>query len=111
VRDSQDSKGRTLDEMAYSQGREHVEATYSRKTGPQVRDGVAILQSKFLTCICSCLKELKGWKWRGSWRKAGPATGPKWNQAEVARPETVTEAMWYSEKRSLSWLSHKRPNK
>ena len=43
VRDSQDSKGGTLDEMPYSRERELVEPTYSRKTGHQVRDGVAVV--------------------------------------------------------------------
>ena len=33
VRDSQDSKGGTLDEMPYSGERELVESTSSRKTG------------------------------------------------------------------------------
>jgi hypothetical protein len=45
VRDSQDSKGGTLDEMPYSGDRELVEPTSSRKTVHQVRDGVAIPQS------------------------------------------------------------------
>jgi hypothetical protein len=36
VRESQDSKGGTLDEMPNSSEREHVESTSSRKTGPQV---------------------------------------------------------------------------
>ena len=46
MRDSQDSKGRTLDEMPNSRERELIEPTFSRKTGHQVREGVAILQSK-----------------------------------------------------------------
>jgi hypothetical protein len=47
VRDSQDSKGGTLDEMPYSEEEKKlVEPTSSRKTGHQVRNGVAILQSK-----------------------------------------------------------------
>ena len=45
VRDSQDSKGGTLDEMPNSRERELIEPTSSRKTGHQVRDGVAIPQS------------------------------------------------------------------
>ena len=45
VRDSEDSKGGTLDEMPVSREREFVEPTSSRKTGHQVRDGVAIPQS------------------------------------------------------------------
>ena len=45
VRDSQDSKGGTLDEMPNSRERELIEPTSNRKTGHQVRDGVAIPQS------------------------------------------------------------------
>ena len=45
VRDSQDSKGGTLDEMPDSRERELIEPTTSRKTEHQVRDGVAIPQS------------------------------------------------------------------
>jgi hypothetical protein len=53
-----------------------------------------------LTHNCSCLKELQGWKWRGTWGKEGPATGPKWDpaQGEVPRPDTITEAMERSQK-------------
>ena len=40
MRDSQDSKGETLDEMPYIGERELVEPTSSKKTGHQVRDGV-----------------------------------------------------------------------
>jgi hypothetical protein len=64
VRDSQDSKGGTLDEMSYNGKRELVESTSSRKTGHQVRDGVAIPQSKTVTQNSSCLKELQGQKCR-----------------------------------------------
>ena len=52
VRDSQDSKGRTLDEMLYSGERTLVEPTSLRETVPQVKDEVA----KILTHNCSCLK-------------------------------------------------------
>jgi hypothetical protein len=37
-----DSKGRTLDKMPDSRERELIEPTSSRKTGHQVRDGIAI---------------------------------------------------------------------
>ena len=57
VRDPQESKGGTLDEMHNSGERKLIEPTSSRKTGHQVREGVAIPQSK-LTYNCSCLKEL-----------------------------------------------------
>jgi hypothetical protein len=43
--DSQDSKTETSDEMSYFEERELVELTCSRKSGNQVRDGVAIPQS------------------------------------------------------------------
>ena len=46
VRDSQDSKGVSLDEMHESGESRLIEPTSSRKTRHQVRDGVAILQSK-----------------------------------------------------------------
>jgi hypothetical protein len=45
-RDSQDSKGGTLDEMPDSRERELIERTSSKNTGHQVRDGVAIPQSQ-----------------------------------------------------------------
>jgi hypothetical protein len=37
VRDSQDSKGKTLDEMPYSRERELVESISRRKTGHQIQ--------------------------------------------------------------------------
>jgi hypothetical protein len=46
MRDSQDSKGETLDEMSYIEEREIVEPTCSKKTGQQFRDGFSIPQSK-----------------------------------------------------------------
>jgi hypothetical protein len=42
LRDFQDSKGGTLDEMPYSREKELVEPISSRKSGYQMRDGVAI---------------------------------------------------------------------
>ena len=45
VRDSQYSKGGTLDEMPKSRERELIDPTSSRKTGHQVRDRVTIPQS------------------------------------------------------------------
>ena len=46
VRDSQDSKGGTIDETPNSKEREHIEPIYSRKTGLQMRERRAILQSQ-----------------------------------------------------------------
>jgi hypothetical protein len=45
VRDSQDSKVGTLDEMSDSREKKLIETTSIRKTGYQVREGVAIPQS------------------------------------------------------------------
>jgi hypothetical protein len=42
VRDSQDLKGGTLDEMLYIGEKELVDHTSSRKSGNQVRDGFSI---------------------------------------------------------------------
>jgi hypothetical protein len=57
--DSQDSKGGTLGEMSYSGARELVDPSFSKKTGHQVKDGVAIPQLKILTQNCSSLKEMQ----------------------------------------------------
>jgi hypothetical protein len=46
VRDSQHSKGGTLDKMPYSRERELIDPTSSGKTGHQVRDSVSFPQSK-----------------------------------------------------------------
>ena len=63
VRDSQDSKGGTLDEIPYSGEWELVDPTSSRKTVHKMMEGghptVKILTHNFF-----CLKELQGWKWR-----------------------------------------------
>jgi hypothetical protein len=64
VRDSQDSKGGTLDKMPYSGERELVELISSRKTGHQMRDGGCHPTVKTLIHKYSCLKDLQGWKWR-----------------------------------------------
>ena len=45
VRDSQDSKGGTLDESPNSKERELIDFASRRKIGHQVRDGVALPQS------------------------------------------------------------------
>ena len=46
VRDSQDSKGGTLDEMANCTERELLEPTFSRKTGYQMRERCTITYSQ-----------------------------------------------------------------
>jgi len=74
MRDSQDSKRGTLDEMFYRGEQGLVESTSSRMTGHQVRDGVVIPQSKFGP-ITSYLKELQEQKWKRACGKGGPVTG------------------------------------
>jgi hypothetical protein len=46
VRDFQDPKGGTLDEIPYSREKKIIKTTSSRKTGHQGREGVAMPQSK-----------------------------------------------------------------
>ena len=75
MRDSQDPKGGMLDEMPYS--RELEESTFSTKTGHQVRDDIAIPQSKTLTHNCSCVKEVQGQKSEKSQRKRTSSDRPK----------------------------------
>jgi len=63
VRESQDSKRGTLDEMPYSGERELIEPTSSRNMGHH-KGWSCYPPVKALTHNCSCLKELQGWKWR-----------------------------------------------
>jgi hypothetical protein len=66
------------------------------RTSPAERQGIKRHPTvKTLIHICSCLKELQGWKWRGAWEKEGPLTDPKQDppQKEVPRPDTITGAM------------------
>jgi len=69
MRDSQDAKGGTIVVMSYSREGKLIEPTFSRKTGHQVRDWVAIPQSKTLPHNYSCLKEMQGQNWRRNLRK------------------------------------------
>ena len=91
------SKGRTLDEMPYSSERELVKPTSSRKKGHQVRDGVAIPQSKFQPIIVPIQKNCRD---KNGEVTEGPVTGPKWDpaQEEAPRTNTITEAMKCSKK-------------
>jgi hypothetical protein len=78
VRDSQNSKGETFDEMPYTGERELLESTSSRKTGHQVEGWgchptVETLTQNF---VLSCLKELQDQKWRRAQGKGSPVTGP-----------------------------------
>ena len=53
MRSSQDTKGGALDEMPYIEKRKVVEPTSRRKTGHEVRDGVAISQLHLSPIIVS----------------------------------------------------------
>jgi hypothetical protein len=59
VRDSQDSKWGTLDEMLYSGKRELIEPTSTRVSGYQVRDGVTIPLSKLWSIILPVWKNYR----------------------------------------------------
>jgi hypothetical protein len=59
IRDSQEWKGGTLDEMPNSRERELIEPTSSRKTGHQVMDGVAISQSHIWPIIVPIRKDYR----------------------------------------------------
>jgi hypothetical protein len=59
MRDSQDSKGETLDEMPHSRERELIEPTSSRKIGHQVRDGVGTPHSHIWPIIVTVWKNYR----------------------------------------------------
>jgi hypothetical protein len=65
VRDSQDSKEETLDEMPNSRERELIEPTYSEDRTSSEGWGCHPTVTP-LTHNCFSLKELQGWKWRGA---------------------------------------------
>jgi hypothetical protein len=64
VRDAQDSKGGTLDEMSNSRERDLVKFTSNRKTGHLVEGWGCHSTVKNSDQNCSCLKEVQGQKWR-----------------------------------------------
>jgi hypothetical protein len=63
VRDSQDSKGGTLDKMPDSGKRELTDPTSIRKADEGWGCHPTVTP---LTHNCFCLKEIQGWKWRGA---------------------------------------------
>jgi hypothetical protein len=106
VRDSQDSKRGTLDEMPYSGERKLVEPTSSRDRASS-EGKVAIPRSKTLNPNCSCLKELQGWRPRKR------RYSSKWDpaQGEAPRPDTYYGSCGALTKRDLKWLPSERLNK
>jgi hypothetical protein len=70
VRDPQDSKGGTLDEMHYSGEKELVEHTSSRKTGHQVEGwGCHLTVKNSDPELFLYYKDLQGQKWRRDLRQ------------------------------------------
>jgi hypothetical protein len=65
VRDSQVSKGGTLDKMPNSREKEFIEPTSNRNRTSSEGWGYHSTV-KTLTLNCPCLKELQGQKWRGA---------------------------------------------
>jgi hypothetical protein len=74
VRDSQYSKGGTLGETLDSRERELIEATFSRKTGHQMRDGVAIPQSHLWPIIVPVWKNYRPTGWAVVVQAFNPST-------------------------------------
>ena len=79
MRDFQDSKGGTLDEMCYTGERELIEPTSS--TGHQMRDGVAIPQSKTLTQFLLS-DRTAGRKMEKNLRKRRSSDRPNWDPTQ-----------------------------
>jgi hypothetical protein len=99
VRESQDSKRGTKNGMPYIGEKESHRATSSKKTGHQVKDGIAITQSILCTIIVPSWKncrdenekvhEEKKVQWQSHVSKA---------QGEVSRLNSIMEAMEPSQK-------------
>ena len=87
MKDSQDSKEGTLDEMPNMGESELIESISSRKTGHQVEGCGCHPTVKNSDQNCSCLKELRG--------KGDSVTGSNWDlsQGETPRPDTITDAV------------------
>jgi hypothetical protein len=96
VRESQDSKRGTLDEMPYTGECELLKSISSRKTGYQVRNGLIIPQSKLWPIVVNIWKYCRDGN--GYWGKKGLATVPKWNpaQGEDLRPNLLR--LWSAHK-------------
>jgi hypothetical protein len=93
------SFSRTLDEMAYIGERELIEPNSSRKTGHQVKDGIAIPQSKLWPIIVPVWKNCRDGMER-SLRKEGPAIGPKCDPAQGESPRhNLLLRLWRTHKK------------
>jgi len=102
VRDSQDSKGETLDEMSNSGEREVIDLIPLERQDIKWRDAVVILHSKTLIQNCPCLKELLEENWK--------RTEGKVLQIEIhvrGRLQGLTLLLMLTD-RSLAWLPNKQ---
>jgi hypothetical protein len=100
--------------MPYIGEREFVDPISSRRTGHQVRDGVAIPQSKLWPIIVPVWKNSRDGNGEEPEEKKVQWQAQKWDpaQGETPRPDSITEAIESSQKKkNLSWLPSKRPNK
>jgi hypothetical protein len=95
VKDSQDSKGRTLDEMLNSEEGELVESTSSRKIGHQVEGWGCLPKVKNSDPELFLYKRTARSKMEKLLRKRRSSDRPNMDpvQGEVPRHDTVTDAM------------------
>jgi hypothetical protein len=86
VRDSQDSKGGTLDEMPNSREKELVDSTSSRKTEHPVYH--LIVKNSDLKLVLS--KTTSGSKMEKRLREGSPVTSPTWDPIQGVTPRLDT---------------------
>jgi hypothetical protein len=89
VRESQDSKGGTLDEMHNCEERKLIESISCRKTGHQVEGWGCYLRVKNSDPKLFLSKKSAGTRIEKSLRGGGPVTCSNWDpsQGEAPRPD------------------------
>jgi hypothetical protein len=97
VREFQDSKRGTLDEMLFSGERKLVESNSSRKTRHQVEGWGCHPTVKNIVPELFLSKRTAGTKMEKRLRKRRSRTSPNWDpsQGEGSRPDTITDAVMY----------------